>query len=106
MARIVTDNLPKPKVDKKVETVIAYDGTGQSEAVNQGSPATSWFGKVGVLAAPDPDRQMVIATECLWHRSSRRLVYRAGQVVPEDEMPSLIGDAEIAIETARRRASQ
>lgn len=62
-----------------------------------GKPATNWVGK-RKLPVDDDDRPKEIATERMWSRATSRLVYRAGQEIPEDELPLLIGDAERASE--------
>lgn len=45
--------------------------------------------------AEEPDqRPKVVASERLWWRASMRLAYRAGDELPADELPLLVGDGE------------
>lgn len=43
------------------------------------------------------DREKVVATERMWHRERQILIYRAGEQVPVEELPYLIGDADLKV---------
>lgn len=100
MARVVvqfSDGSPYGAARKSghVTQAITFVDDHRQVIAPDGGPATDWVGKPKP-PVDDDERSTVTATERMWSRATGRLVYRAGQEIPEDEIHSLIGDAERA----------